>query len=71
LSGDWRPTLLAGLMLVAYALMLTVPGLRAWFSLAPLSAPVLGLIVLLVILWAVVLLVIWRKRLFERLLELD
>ena len=71
LSGDWRPTLLAGLMLVAYALMLAMPGLRAWFDLAPLSAPVLGLIVLLVILWAVVLLVIWRERLFERLLELD
>jgi cation-transporting ATPase E len=71
LSGDWRPTSLAGLMLVAYALMLAVPGLRAWFNLAPLSAPVLGLIVLLVILWAVVLLVVWRKRLFERLLELD
>ena len=37
LSGDWRPTILAGLMLVAYGLMLAVPGLRAWFNLAPLS----------------------------------
>ena len=71
LSGDWRPTALAGLMLVAYAVMLGVPGLRAWFSLVPLSAPILALIVLLVVLWAVVLLIMWRKRVFERLLELD
>jgi cation-transporting ATPase E len=71
LSGDWRPTILAGLMLVAYALMLAIPGLRDWFSLAPLSAPVLAVVIVLVIAWAVVLLFIWRRRLFERLLELD
>ena len=70
LSGDWRPTILAGLMLAAYGLMMAVPGLRTWFNLAPLSAPVLGVIVILVIAWAVALLVIWRKRIFERLLEL-
>jgi cation-transporting ATPase E len=71
LSGDHRPTALAGLMLVCYGLAMGLPGLRNFFELTPLPAADLALIAALAALWALALRIIWRKRLFEKLLELE
>ena len=71
LSGDWRPTLLAGAMLVLYVLAMTVPGARSFFELSLLPIPGLALVLVLVATWAITLRFIWRHDLFERLLELS
>jgi cation-transporting ATPase E len=69
LSGDWRPSALAVAMLLLYALILAVPVLREFFELVPLRAIDYLWIALAVVVWALLLRVIWRRRLFERLLE--
>lgn len=69
LSGDWRPTLLALGMLVAYSVVLAVPGLRGFFELAPLRLVDYLIIAAGVAVWAVLLRLIWRARLFERIVS--
>jgi cation-transporting ATPase E len=71
LSGDWRPTLLALGLLVAYTTLLTIPPLRAFFELTALDGHSYLLIGLVALAWAVVLRFTWRARLFERYLQLD
>lgn len=71
LSGDWRPSLLALVLLLGYAAILASPGLRQFFELAPLTLPDYGLIGLVVVGWALLLRLIWRMRLLERFLTLD
>jgi cation-transporting ATPase E len=71
LSGDWRPTLLAFGMLGLYALVVIVPPLRGFFELAVLRWQDYVLLAAVVILWALLLRLIWRTRLFERLLDLN
>jgi cation-transporting ATPase E len=71
LSGDWRPALLALGMLGLYALVVTVPPLRAFFELAVLRWQDYTLLAAVVILWALLLRLIWRIQLFERVLDLD
>lgn len=68
LSGDWRPTILAVGLLSLYFLLLLVPALRDFFGLRPLPLPDVALIGLAVGAWAVTLRVMWRHRVFERLL---
>ena len=68
LSGDWRPAALAVAMLGAYALVLAVPSLRAFFELLILRPLDYALIAGAVALWALALREIWRRRLFERLM---
>jgi cation-transporting ATPase E len=70
LSGDWRPTALALGMLALYAMILAVPPLRAFFELTLLRGWDYLLIGGIVAAWALLLRVIWRTRLFERLLDL-
>jgi cation-transporting ATPase E len=69
LSGDWRPTALAVGMLVLYAMVLAVPSLRGFFELKLLPVQDYAFIVLGVLVWALTLRLIWRGRVFERLLE--
>lgn len=71
LSGDWRPTFLALGLLVAYAILLTIPPLRAFFELTALDWHSYLLIGLAALVWAMVLRFIWQARLFERYLQLD
>jgi cation-transporting ATPase E len=70
LSGDWRPTALALGMLTFYAGVLAVPSLRGFFELRLLPALDYAFIVLGVLVWALALRLIWRGRVFERLLEM-
>ena len=71
LSGDWRPTLLAGLMLIVYIVILSVPGLRGFFELVPLRRLDYILLGALALLWGLALRYLWRARLLERFLNID
>ncbi len=67
-SGDWRPTILAGVLLLGLVLVLSLPLGRAFFEIEKftlLEGTVVGGVALL---WALVLLFIWRWRLLERVL---
>ena len=71
LSGDWRPALLALGMLAFYGTIMLVPTVRQSFELTPLRGIDLALIGGVVIVWAIVLRFVWRKRYFERWLGID
>ncbi|MGB9299599.1 MAG: HAD-IC family P-type ATPase [Anaerolineae bacterium] len=69
LSGDWRPTALAMGMLGLYACVMAIRPLREFFELVSLKVTDYALIGFVVVLWALLLRVIWRGRLLERLLS--
>jgi cation-transporting ATPase E len=71
LSGDWRPALLALGMLGLFGVITAVPSLRDFFELTPLRGLDYLLIGIVVAVWALLLRLIWRARLFERLLDLE
>jgi cation-transporting ATPase E len=71
LSGDWRPTLLAVGMLGLFGVVMAVPWLRAFFELTLLRGVDYLLLSSVVVVWALLLRLIWRTRLFERLLDLN
>ena len=71
LSGDWRPTLLALGMLVIFPIMVTIPAIRAFFSLVPLDSIDYALIVVITVSWGLLQLWLWRIHLLERFLQLD
>ncbi len=60
LSSDWRPTMLASGLLVAFIIISSVPELKAMFSLTAMLALVIGLVVLILVIW------LWRHRLIDR-----
>ncbi len=68
LSGDWRPTLLALAMLGLYAVVTVTPALRGFFELVLLRGWDYLLIGASVVAWALLLRLVWRTRLMERLL---
>lgn len=70
LSGDWRPTILAAGLGIAFVLIMLVPELRAFFDLTPLEPVVAGLVIAALIVWFVLLRLIWRRRWMERWLGL-
>jgi cation-transporting ATPase E len=67
-SGDWRPTILAGLMFLALIAILATGFLREFFGMGQLSLRDLAVIVGVVAVWTIVLRSIWRYRLLDRLL---
>jgi cation-transporting ATPase E len=69
LSGDWRPTFLALGMLVLFGAIMLVPALREAFELTSLQWLDFLLIGIVVGVWGIALRLIWRVRLFERLLN--
>jgi len=71
LSGDWRPTFLALAMLMLLGLMMGLAPLRQFFELSILSITDWLWISLVVVVWALALRLMWRARLWERLLEFD
>ena len=60
LSGDWRPVLLGGIMLLAFGAVLTLPGLRRFFELETPNIWGFLIIVLVVFAWATALRFTWR-----------
>ncbi len=70
LSGDWRPTILAGGLMLLFGLFLIVPPLRDFYGLIPLRRPTDYLIIgLAVVAWMLLLRIVWRARLVDRYLN--
>jgi cation-transporting ATPase E len=70
-GGDWRPSVLALLLLVGYGLIVAMAPLREFFELAPLPAASYALVAGLAVAWALLLRFSWRARLLERSLSAD
>jgi cation-transporting ATPase E len=70
-SGDRRPTILAGIMLALFVVVMIVPPFRTFFELEPLGIVDVGIIVGIVAVWAFGLRFIWRGKVLERLAGLD
>jgi cation-transporting ATPase E len=70
-SGDRRPTVLAGLMLVLFVVTMAVPSFRRFWELLPLAWTDYALIAGAVVAWVLVVRYVWRARLFERFLHLE
>jgi cation-transporting ATPase E len=70
-SGDWRPTILAGVLFAAFMALLAIRPLRSFFGLTLLSGVDYLVIASIVVVWAVVLRFTWRARLLDRFLGID
>jgi cation-transporting ATPase E len=68
LSRDWRPTMLAALLLGWLTVLLSVPLARTVFEIGVLPLFDVAAIVGVALLWALLLLFVWRLRLLERIL---
>jgi cation-transporting P-type ATPase E len=68
LSGDWRPTMLAAILLGGLTLLLCVPLGRSVFEIGVLPLFDVATIVSCALLWALLLRIVWGFRLLERLL---
>jgi cation-transporting ATPase E len=71
LSGDWRPTILAGVMFAALVLANLLPSVRQVFELEVLPLPGYLFIGGMVLVWAALIRYIWRARLFDRFIGMD
>ncbi len=71
LSGDWRPSLLALGMLALYGVIVAVPPLREFFELTLLRWGDYLLLAAVSAGWALVLRIMWRTRVFERVFSMD
>lgn len=67
-SGDWRPTWLALILLVAFGVILVVEPLRSFFGLLALPIWAYGGVALITLVWAIVLRAAWRHNWLERFL---
>jgi cation-transporting P-type ATPase E len=65
-SGDWRPTLVAGALLVAFIAILLIEPLRTFAELLPLPFSTHLLIVAITLVWMLVLRAAWRANWMER-----
>ncbi len=70
-GNDWRPLLLALMLLAAYGVLLAIAPLRAFFELSLLDLPDYLLISLVALAWGVLVQLLWHTRLLERFLHLD
>ena len=67
-SGDWRPTILAAMLLGGLTVLLIIPLGRAVFEIGVLPLFDVATIVSIALLWALLLRFIWRFHLLERIL---
>lgn len=65
-TGDWRPTIVAALMLPVYIILSVNDQLRAFFELTRLSFANYLLVAALSTVWAIGLRYLWKHHLFER-----
>lgn len=68
-SGDIRPTLVAGALLVGFLLILLIEPFRIFAELLPLPLPVHLLILAFALLWMLVLRLAWRQNWMEHFLK--
>jgi cation-transporting ATPase E len=70
-SGDWRPGVMAAMLLLGYLGMLFIRPLREMFELSPMTGPDLLAIAAVVAGWVLLVRWVWRGRWFERLFDLN
>ncbi|GAB4527027.1 MAG: HAD-IC family P-type ATPase [Anaerolineae bacterium] len=70
-SGDWRPTILAGIMLLLYIVILVVEPFRVFWELEVLGLVDYLFIITVVAIWAVVMRYIWWLDVFDIFLGLN
>jgi cation-transporting ATPase E len=70
-SGDWRPTILAGVLILAYAGIFVIEPLQRFFQLVPLPATAYLAIMGLTALWVFAQRAVWRAAWLERYLDLE
>ncbi len=70
-SGDKRPMLLAGVMLLWFVLIMAVPDFRQFWELLPLEPRDYALVIGVALVCMIMLRAVWRARLFERFLHLE
>jgi cation-transporting ATPase E len=68
--GDRLPTIAAIVLLIAYLVLLAIPGLRAFFQLLPLPPRFNLAIGGMTVLWMLVQRAAWRGLWFERFLDM-
>jgi cation-transporting ATPase E len=66
-GADVRPTVLALAMLALYGAFFLVPPLREFFELSLLAWADVAVICVAAVVWAILVLVMWRTRLVDRL----
>lgn len=71
LSGDWRYSVTALGLIIAFLIILSVPVLQEFFELAALSPVDMLFLGLVAIQWCLILRAIWRTRFFDRFLGVD
>jgi cation-transporting ATPase E len=72
LAGDWRPTLLALGLFVAFFAGLQIPLLRDFYGMSELREPLDYVVIVgITVVWTLTLRFVWRARLFERYLGID
>ena len=67
-SGDWRPTVMAAGLLLAFTVISLVPSLRSVFALATLDVLSVGIVTLGVVVWFFVVRFVWRRHIITRFL---
>jgi len=70
-SGDWRPTILAGILLLVYLVIISYTPVRRFFELLPLNLGINIFLLVLAAVWTMLLRAIWRGRWLERFLGID
>jgi cation-transporting ATPase E len=70
-TGDQRPTLLVGVLIVVFAAVLFVPALSTYFGLTGPGQAVFNTVLPALVLWFAVLTLVLRLRLLDRILKLD
>ena len=68
-SHDWRPTIVAALMVPLYVIILAFPGLREFFGLNVLTWWLYPLIVAEVAIWMTVLRYLWASHILDRIVD--
>ncbi len=68
---NWLPVIAAVGLILLFAIIYAVPGLRAFFQLVPVTPFLLVLIIGMTLLWALVQRGIWRTKWLEHFLDID
>jgi cation-transporting P-type ATPase E len=68
-SPAWRPTILAVVLAIAFAVLMVVPAGRAVFALQPLGPLEVAVVGVTLAVWTLVLGLTWRYRILERFVE--
>jgi cation-transporting P-type ATPase E len=71
LSGDWRYAIAAGVLLLLYLIALSVPVIRNFFELAPLSWQDILFLLGITLEWCFIQRTLWRRRFFDRFLGVN